>query len=606
MNRKLVLFAALSICLLTTSSLASGQTAEVFAFQAPDCQTTNSECTAFLQTVLPKLSGIGHVFHWSDIDKTTVDNNGIHINYQWPVITDFLNAYINSGFNWTSGCVNQNACKIMLIIQPETDGLGKGNVGYTPAYMYSPLYASDIGADTPQDMAACKEFPGTGSLPYSGTLNPGDAVIWNANECAVAARDNVKGSNVQCTGNNLSNTTGFPVVYEKPIITAYQAFLSAFSSAFNSSTGTYKSIGQYISYVRAGLSVGGENYPVCEEVNSKSDGPIVKPAWVPNTSIPAGILATPTAAQGNNGGFTFLSLNAGTTGTSLPNWNQTQGTRTTNDNGVMWENEGLLAPGTDAVSTWPGPNGQFGTTGQPNAFQDNGFLSHWANGVGGQGYISEMVQFLGGLHSTFSWDFATNFGPVHDISYADADAVLASVQGNDAVGFGMQSLSVQDPVTLAAGIFPTSREDWIANFTNYPAPSNVPVHHLQMNTPGTSYLAAGYDISSITGNTNTDVATITCPAMIDCSPFAGTGMWVYITGNSITGFDGPSAVACTGQGTGKNQCPQDTLTISSSVGGYWNGWHRVVRELLAGHDGVFRQAWNNSHRGIRVRLGLCV
>jgi hypothetical protein len=235
---------------------------------------------------------------------------------------------------------------------------------------------------------------------------------------------------------------------------------------------------------------------------------------------------------------------------------------------VTWENVGLSTPGTSAVATWPGPNGQFGTTGQPNAFQDNGFLAHWYGGVSGQGYVSQMVHYLGTLGSTFNWDFATNFGPVHVVSYADADAVIASVQGNNKVGFGMESLSVEDPYTYGLGVYPTSREDWIANFTNF---TNVPVHHLQMNVPGTTYLAAGYDITQVQGNTPvTGTATITCTT--DCSPFYS--MWVYITGNGTVGsnsFDGAWVSPCTGQGTGANQCATDILTITSSLAGTASG-----------------------------------
>lgn len=563
--RTQVLVAVIALGLVTTLSLASGQsTAEVFAFQAPNCENTSAECAAFLEHVLPNISGIGKVVHWTDIDQTVAPTGTtITYSYNWPALANFLEAYINSNtndpsFNWTSGCFGGKACKIMLIVQPETDGLGAGNA-YTPAYVYNNQYATDVGADQPQDLSACGEFPGTGSLPYSGTMVSGDVVIWNYNSCQVAALKT--GSTVSCNGSNLGtslNTTGFPVVYEKPIMTAYQAFLSSLSSTFNSSTGTYANVGQYIVYVRAGLSVGGENYPVCNEVN----GPLSDPSWQSNFSVAAGVLVTPTTAQGNAGGYTYLSLKAGTTGTSHPTWNQTPGSRNTSDGGVTWANEGVVTPGTNAAATWPGPNGEFGTTGQPNAFQDNGFLGHWYAGINTQGYVSQMVEFLAGLNSTFSWDFATNFGPGQVITYPDADAVLAYVEGDDKVGFGMESLSVEDPVTYALGVFPTSREDWIANFANYPAPTDVPVHHLQTNTPGTDYLAAGYSFTSITPSDPAGVgdATVSC-GTVDCSWFFG--MWTYITNNNF--YNGPWASPCTGEGSGASQCPSDKMVITSSL-----------------------------------------
>lgn len=557
-----MLVSVLALCLVTIPSLASGQTAEVFAFQAPNCEVTSAECAAFLQYVLPHLSGIGHVVRWADLDTTTVSVGSISYSYSWPTVASFFDAYINTNsnypsFNWANGCVNGSACKIMLIIQPETDGLGGGNSGFTPTYVYSPNYATDVSADEPQDLSACKEFPGSGSLPYSGTPGSGDAVIWNYNSCAVAA-----GSNLTCNGNNLGaslNTTGFPVVYEKPIMTAYQAFLSSLSSNFNSSTGTYSGVGKYIAYVRTGFSVGGENYPVCEEVNA----PLADPAWQASFSVAGGVLVTPTTTQGNAGGYTYLSLNAGTTGSSHPTWNQTAGSRNTSDGTVTWANEGVITANANAAATWPGPNGEFGGTGQPNAFQDNGFLGHWYGSISAQGYVSQMVAFLAGLNSTFSWDFATNFGPGQVISYPDADAVLAYVEGNDKVGFGMESLSVQDPVTYngGSGTFPTSREDWIANFASYPATSDVPVHHLQTNTPGTEYLAAGYSFSSITPSSpSTGEATVNC-GTVDCSWFYS--FWTYITNNNY--YNGPWASPCTGEGSNPNQCPADEMIITSSL-----------------------------------------
>ena len=62
--RTQVLVAVIALGLVTTLSLASGQsTAEVFAFQAPNCENTSAECAAFLEHVLPNISGIGKVVH---------------------------------------------------------------------------------------------------------------------------------------------------------------------------------------------------------------------------------------------------------------------------------------------------------------------------------------------------------------------------------------------------------------------------------------------------------------------------------------------------------------------------------------------------------------
>lgn len=557
MKAKFLFFVALFFLSLHFSlpSLASGATAEAFAFQAPDCTTINTYCANFLQYELPNLTGIGITVPWSLVDTGTTAPN-----YTFSTWLDGqLNAYINpnsndSSFHWTTGCFGGAACKIMLIIEPESDATGLTAYNpYTPPYVFTSGYATTVGADSPQDVAACSQMPGSaagGSLPYTGTMGSADYVIWNTNSCKVVAGIDLT---CTCTGSScgITNFTAFPVVYEKPILTAYQNLLKALSANYSVGGPDYSTIGKYISYVRAGMALGGENLPLCADTAS-----VALPDWKPRTAVSAGYVITPTA---NNGaGYTFVAINGGTSGPSEPAWNlTTPGDRAINDGSVTWENVGTRDT-SGGTAIWPGVNGQFGTSAQPQGYTDNGYLRAWPS-TGAAGYIAEMVKYLGNLGSSFSWDISSHYGPYLDISYADSEAVIVNALGDDKVGFGMQSLNVEDPVTYAIGNFPTTREDWAANFTNYPYPSSVPIHHLQTNSPGNTYYAAGYSIQEITGNGTT--ATVTC--VTDCSPFYGQAMfdsqYVVITGNPA--FDGTWLVLCYSQA----DCGPDTLTLSSTI-----------------------------------------
>lgn len=579
MSRFVSLVVLSTLLLAIGTNAAFAQSAQVFAWQAPDCSTNSTYCQNFLQYELPYLSGIGYVVPWNNsTDTTSVSpSDGISYSYDWSSVEDFLNAYINYPasstvkFNWKSGCVNGSTCQIMLIVQPESDSTGSNAWNHnTPAYVFLPLYATDIGADSPQDVIACHDFPGNGManqgnppLPYTGTMEGGDYVVWNANNCSVLAGD------LTCvsSGTGITNFTAFPVVYEKPIQTAYQHFLSALSADF-STGGAGASIGQYISYVRAGMALGGENDPICAVQASSTGGLLALPPWQGNAKVPAGYVITPTVAQGNGGGYSFVSTKGGTTGPNAPTWNPNPG-ETTSDGGVTWRNEDTRASGGTAM--WPGVNGEFGTNGQPGGYTDNGYLSGWsANNT--LGYMATMINYLGTLNpeATFNWDISSHFGPGGDLTviYPDSEAIMAYQLGNDHVGFGMQSLSLQDPYDYDNGLFPSSREDWIANFSYYPAPSDVPVHHLQTESPGGTYFGAAYSIGQIQGNGTT--ATITCASNgqdLDCSPYDLS--WVYVTQPSGPFTDIIYPVTC---GSMQNPCPEDyELTIPSSATGPVDG-----------------------------------
>jgi hypothetical protein len=172
-----------------------------------------------------------------------------------------------------------------------------------------------------------------------------------------------------------------------------------------------------------------------------------------------------------------------------------------------------------------------------------------------------MMQFLASLSASFPWTVSSHYGPSssgtppEDYAYADAEALLAAQSG---VGFGMQSLNIGDSQAYPVQVYPTSRQDWAANFRKYP---NAPVHHLQLNAPGNTYWWAGYSIFNITVDSAGE-ATITCTSsgFSDCSPLSGEE--IYVSGNSNISFNGIWMVNCTGA---MGACPANELQFNFGV-----------------------------------------
>ncbi len=105
---------------------------------------------------------------------------------------------------------------------------GGGVNQMTPAYVFTTSYASTLAA-APQDVAYCTGYPGNGT--FSNTI-------------ANAATANF-------------DSTGYPVVYEAPFMTAYQNFIKAVIQHYNGNS--------TIGYMRFGLSVGDEAQPYCTD-----------------------------------------------------------------------------------------------------------------------------------------------------------------------------------------------------------------------------------------------------------------------------------------------------------------------------------------------------
>ena len=519
----------------------------VIAWQAP-LNTQAGYFNAFVGTIgspgpLSQISGIGVAIAWNQIDNCSsqtvqcMHQSGMTCGsaaYKWCNLDADLMAYI--------GHMTPNQ-KIILIVQPEVDS-GNDNT-YTPLYVFSDSWANsawNVSGRTgcslssqcpPQDVVVCSSWTGgsTGwpsNSPVSGPFSQTNAGIWNVDRCFVL------GANLSCANFGMGpydNFSGYPVVYEPPIMVAYQDFLSELARHYSptSDAPNGAAIAPYIAYVRAGMASGGENNPQC----TMGDW-LPVPNWKTQTTFLGGYIIQPTA--NNSGNYQYVSDNGGVTGTVPPTWCQTAGCYTAPDGTITrWHNVGQAKPTPlQGSAIWPGRNGQVA---QPQTYRDNGYLTLWDTGDG-TGYVASMYSFLSGLNASFPWDVSTHTGPPSNKNdgYVEAEALLAAQNG---IGFGMQSLKVWDGVTASQGGFPSSTQDWVANFQKYPG---VPVHHLQLADPGTTYWWSAYTVHDITvsviGGNNT--ATVNCDN--DCSWFAG--QYVVVTGNPDVNLNGSHPVSC--------------------------------------------------------------
>jgi len=102
----------------------------------------------------------------------------------------------------------------------------------TPAYVFTTSYASSLGVG-PQDVTYCTNYAGADGY---GTASPQTVQYTNASMLTF-------------------DSTGYPVVYEVPFMTAYQAFIKNVIKHYNGNS--------TIGYMRFGLSVGDEADAYC-------------------------------------------------------------------------------------------------------------------------------------------------------------------------------------------------------------------------------------------------------------------------------------------------------------------------------------------------------
>jgi len=234
----------------------------VISATVPPMSISDPGYADFMQYIVPHIQAIAPLVKWSDLDKGY--NNGTAIvpceettcPHMFDSLDEELVPFVKAGLN------------INLLIAPITDSNNGPNVE-TPKYVFDPKYAAYLtdtlghGTINPQDQVVCSHFPGDG-FP----INPatGQSAVWNNKNCQTYGKGVSPCPSPGQDG--YSDTTGFPVVYEVPFMTAYQTFMAQviqhYSSQSKSGTqGAY--IGAHMNYLRFGMASGAENDPLCIE-----------------------------------------------------------------------------------------------------------------------------------------------------------------------------------------------------------------------------------------------------------------------------------------------------------------------------------------------------
>jgi len=411
---------------------------------APPGMPPVTQFDCFIHAVLPHISGVGLIVPWGQIDDCAANgttSNAPCVNdlscdpvvakncYHWAwidaAINDFLLSHPGGGSNtWSNGCVGGQACKIVLIVWLTQDSGNLntyGNMPNTPLYVFTKAYANSLnsgagcGTMCAQDVMICQSWTGGtdgawGNLPpqltdssWSTGGGGGDYGLWNAYGYHIL--HNSGGMMVNSLPNN--NFSGYPVMYELPIKTAAEAFITALAihysaacifSGCSTTTGgntvSGATIAPSIAYMRIGPSSGGENYPYCA-CSSSSGG-----------------------AQCNQ----FY---------------------------------------------WPGPKGDF--EGESQGYSDQGYLTTWPPGSGdGVGYVASLYQAIQSQEWDFPVDTPAHEGPASNmnIGYSDTEALLANTSG---LGMGMQAASIGDLVTYTTQYFPSTLANWAVHFREFPS-----------------------------------------------------------------------------------------------------------------------------------------
>jgi len=207
----------------------------------------------FFEYVAPHMNGISTFLVWREIDTgSTPCVEGSKDNpCNWTSYDTQLAKYVAAGL------------EVNLIVVGVNEG-GTSNDA-TPPYVFTPSYASSLGA-SPQDMVTCSLWPGGPSSPVHGSKTVSG--VWNHDSCYSTSG--------ACSGS--TDTTGFPVVYEKPYMTAYQGFIANVLQHYSArGTGAGPGLSSHIGYVRFGMTAGGENQLFCSTVWPGAKGLAAQP-----------------------------------------------------------------------------------------------------------------------------------------------------------------------------------------------------------------------------------------------------------------------------------------------------------------------------------------
>jgi len=251
----------------------------------PPLATTDPGYADFMTYIAPHINAVAPIFMWNQFDTGTTTGPCNESTCAWSTIDTELVAFIAAGLD------------INMLIEPTSEG-GIGNAA-TPAYVFSPEYAASLSV-APQDQVVCGGWAGgTGAPIQAGAAHPMNAGVWSYDQCTVFA-----GTGCANPG-PYTDTTGFPVVYETPFLTAYTTFIKTLLTHYSPmGTGQGPMIGSHMGYIRFGMASAAEDIPVCSDVWPAPQGQGTTPhpgftadAYLAGTSSPPGYVKTVLAAE---------------------------------------------------------------------------------------------------------------------------------------------------------------------------------------------------------------------------------------------------------------------------------------------------------------------
>jgi hypothetical protein len=215
------------------AAIAGCQIKQINALKPPcptglSCVTTSCTANALSCSTLSQ----GNWAHFSQNILAQSSIYGVNIYVPWASVETSQGSYDFSALDAQVGYYTTNypSKKVNLLWMAVNYGNINNSVGgvnqMTPAYVFTTSYASSLAVG-PQDVAYCTNYPGNGTF---------------SNTTANASTTNF-------------DSTGYPVVYETPFTTAYEAFVKNVIKHYNNNS--------TIGYMRFGLSVGDEADAYC-------------------------------------------------------------------------------------------------------------------------------------------------------------------------------------------------------------------------------------------------------------------------------------------------------------------------------------------------------
>jgi len=215
--------------------LSASSQNKVQALMFPVLGPSNQNYTDFMTNILPNISGVSVSMQWNQIESTNAAGTGSG-GYDFTAFDASIAPYL------AATAAGGKPARVNLIVWAATEGGNNapGSGGSTPAYVFTPQWATTCCGAAPLDMAVCSSYTGDSGNPfYSQATSGGGGGSWNVN-----------------TSSDLS---GLPVSYEPPFMVAFQSFIAQVIAHYNM-PGAPK-----IGYIRFGFSQGGEDSPECNQ-----------------------------------------------------------------------------------------------------------------------------------------------------------------------------------------------------------------------------------------------------------------------------------------------------------------------------------------------------